>query len=69
MERHPKARQLVGHAQKKAAAAVKKFWDDMTPEERADFVHRRAVKQWEKNGGKHPVRGTPYPKPRRKEAK
>ena len=45
MARHPRARELVNKAQKVATAGVKRFWDNMSPEERATFIKRRAESQ------------------------
>ncbi len=45
MERHPRARELCLEAAKIAAKGVKRFWDNMTPEQRADFISRRAETQ------------------------
>ena len=55
MERHPRARELVLEAAANGAKGVKRFWENMTLEQRAEFVKKRAEKQFA-NGG-HPRLG------------
>ena len=57
MERHPRARELVLEAAANGAKGVKRFWENMTLEQRAEFVKKRAEKQFA-NGG-HPRLGKP----------
>ena len=47
MKRHPKAKELVAIGVKAGAAGVKRFWDSMTPIQRAEFCKQRAAKRKE----------------------
>lgn len=50
MQRHPKAKELMAEATKRANAGLKRKWDSMSPEERTAFIKMRK----EKEMAKHP---------------
>lgn len=47
MKRHPKAKEIMEEAVARAARGTKRFWDNMTQEERDEFVKRRSERQSE----------------------